>query len=236
MGMTDEDVDLFYSCTLCQSYAPNHVCVVTPERLGLCGAYTWLDCAASHEMDPHGPNQPIKKGEVLDPILGQWKGVNEFVRQASRGNVERVSMYSILQDPQTSCGCFECIVAVLPEANGVMIVNREYVGETPIGMTFSTMAGQIGGGVQMPGFLGIGKLYITSKKFISAEGGIKRVVWMPKELLEEIRPRLAQRLAEMGEPDFLDKIATEEDARTLDELLAHLERVKHPALEMEALL
>jgi acetyl-CoA synthase len=236
MGMTDEDVDLFYSCTLCQSYAPNHVCVVTPERLGLCGAYTWLDCAASHEMDPHGPNQPIKKGEVLDPILGQWKGVNEFVRQASRGNVERVSMYSILQDPQTSCGCFECIVAVLPEANGVMIVNREYVGETPIGMTFSTMAGQIGGGVQMPGFLGIGKLYITSKKFISAEGGIKRVVWMPKELLEEIRPRLAQRLAEMGEPDFLDKIATEEDARTLDELLAYLERVKHPALEMEALL
>jgi acetyl-CoA synthase len=150
--------------------------------------------------------------------------------------VERVSMYSILQDPQTSCGCFECIVAVLPEANGVMIVNREYVGETPIGMTFSTMAGQIGGGVQMPGFLGIGKLYITRKKFISAEGGIKRVVWMPKELLEEIRPRLAQRLAEMGEPDFLDKIATEEDARTLDELLAHLERVKHPALEMEALL
>jgi len=163
MGMTDEDVDLFYSCTLCQSYAPNHVCVVTPERLGLCGAYTWLDCAASHEMDPHGPNQPIKKGEVLDPILGQWKGVNEFVRQASRGNVERVSMYSILQDPQTSCGCFECIVAVLPEANGVMIVNREYVGETPIGMTFSTMAGQIGGGVQMPGFLGIGKLYIPAK-------------------------------------------------------------------------
>ncbi|MGB9757689.1 MAG: acetyl-CoA decarbonylase/synthase complex subunit alpha/beta [Candidatus Bipolaricaulaceae bacterium] len=235
MGMTDEDVDVFYSCTLCQSYAPNHVCVVTPERLGLCGAYTWLDCAASHEMDPHGPNQPIKKGEVLDPVLGQWQGVNEFVKQASRGNVERVSMYSILQDPQTSCGCFECIVAVLPEANGVMIVNREYLGETPIGMTFSTMAGQIGGGVQMPGFLGIGKLYITSKKFISAEGGIKRLVWMPKELLEEIRPRLEARLAEIGEPELIEKIATEEQAKTIDELLAHLERTKHPALEMEPL-
>lgn len=171
LGMTDEDVDLFYSCTLCQSYAPNHVCVVAPERLGLCGAYSWLDCAASHEIDPHGPNQPIKKGETLDPILGQWHGVNEFVQKASRGNVERISMYSILQDPQTSCGCFECIVAIVPEANGVMIVNREYLGETPIGMTFSTLAGQIGGGVQMPGFLGGGKLDITSKKFISAEGG-----------------------------------------------------------------
>lgn len=173
LGMTDEDVDLFYSCTLCQSYAPNHVCVVAPERLGLCGAYSWLDCAASHEIDPHGPNQPIKKGETLDPILGQWHGVNEFVQKASRGNVERISMYSILQDPQTSCGCFECIVAIVPEANGVMIVNREYLGETPIGMTFSTLAGQIGGGVQMPGFLGGGKLYITRKKFISAEGGDK---------------------------------------------------------------
>lgn len=236
MGMTDEDVDTFYSCTLCQSYAPNHVCVVAPERLGLCGAYTWLDCAASHEIDPHGPNQPIKKGEVLDPVLGQWRGVNEFVKKASRGNVERVSMYSILQDPQTSCGCFECIVAVLPEANGVMIVNREYLGETPIGMTFSTMAGQIGGGVQMPGFLGIGKLYITSKKFISAEGGIKRVVWMPKELLEEVRERLEKRLAEIGEPDLINKIATEEDAKNLEELLAFLESVKHPALSMEALI
>lgn len=236
MGMTDEDVDLFYSCTLCQSYAPNHVCVVAPERLGLCGAYTWLDCAASHEIDPHGPNQPINKGETLDLILGQWHGVNEFVKRTSRGNVERISMYSILQDPQTSCGCFECIVAIVPEANGVMIVNREYLGETPMGMTFSTLAGQIGGGVQMPGFLGVGKLYITSKKFISAEGGIKRVVWMPKELREEIRPRLEARLAEIGAPDLLEKIATDEEAKTLDELLAFLEKVGHPALSMEPLL
>jgi acetyl-CoA synthase len=235
-GLQDEDVDTFYSCVLCQSYAPNHVCVVTPERLGLCGAYTWLDCAASHEMDPHGPNQPIKKGETIDPVLGQWRGVNEYVKRASNGNLERVSMYSIMQDPQTSCGCFECIVAVLPETNGVMIVNREYLGDTPIGMPFSTMAGQIGGGVQTPGFLGIGKLYITSAKFISAEGGIKRVVWMPKELLEEIRPRLEKLLEEVGVPDLIEKIATEDDAVEIDKLLEHLERVKHPVLEMEPII
>jgi acetyl-CoA synthase len=235
-GLKDEDVELFYSCILCQSYAPTHVCVVTPQRLGLCGAYTWLDCAASFEMDPHGPNQPIKKGDTIDPVLGQWRGVNEYVKRASDGNLEKVSMYSIMQDPQTSCGCFECIVAVLPEANGVMIVNREYTGDTPIGMPFSTMAGQIGGGVQTPGFLGIGKLYITSEKFISAEGGIRRVVWMPKELKEEIADRLKARLEEIGAPELLEKIATEEEAVESEKLLEFLQKVNHPALEMEPLI
>jgi acetyl-CoA synthase len=236
MGLKDEDVDTFYSCILCQSYAPNHVCIVTPQRLGLCGAYTWLDCGASYEMDSHGPNQPVKKGETLDPVHGIFAGVNEYIARASNGNLERVSMYSIMTDPQTSCGCFEVIAAVLPETNGVMLVNREYLGMTPIGMTFSTMAGEIGGGVQTPGFLGIGKLYITSEKFISAEGGIKRVVWMPKELKEEIRERLEKRLQEIGESDLIDKIATEDDATTSEELLEFLQKVGHPVLEMEPIM
>ncbi len=235
MGMQDEDVDTFYSCILCQSYAPDHVCIVTPQRLGLCGAYTWLDCGASYEMDSHGPNQPIKKGDVLDEVNGIFSGVNEYVARASNGNLERVSMYSIMNDPQTSCGCFEVIAAVLPETNGVMLVNREYQGDTPIGMGFSTMAGQIGGGLQMPGFLGIGKLYISSEKFISAEGGLRRVVWMPKALKEELQERLAARLEEMGEHDLLDRIATEEDATTSEELLEFLQKKGHPALELEAL-
>lgn len=235
-GMKDEDVDQFYSCILCQSYAPNHVCIVTPQRLGLCGAYTWLDCGASYEMDPHGPNKPITKGICLEPVLGEWQGVNEYVRGASNGNLEKVSMYSIMTDPQTSCGCFECLVAVLPETNGIMVASREYQGVTPIGMTFSTMAGEVGGGVQTPGFLGVGKLYLTSGKFISAEGGIKRLVWMPSELKEEIRDRLEKRLTEIGMPELFDKIATEKDATTTEELMAFLQRVGHPALEMEAII
>ncbi len=236
MGMTDEDEDTFYSCILCQSYAPDHVCVVTPERLGLCGAYTWLDCAASFEMNQHGPNQPIAKGETLDAVKGQWKGVNEYLETASNGNLECFNAYSMMEDPMTSCGCFECITAILPETNGVMIVNREYEGMTPVGMTFSTMAGQIGGGIQTPGFIGMGKLYISSKKYISAEGGLERVVWMPAALKEEIRERLAKRMEEIGKPDLLDKIATEEDATSSEELLAFLEKVGHPVLVMEAML
>jgi acetyl-CoA synthase len=235
-GMTDEDVDTYYSCILCQSYAPDHVCIVTPQRLGLCGAYTWLDCKASHQLNPHGPNEPVKKGKCLDPVKGQWEGVNEYLKVKSHGNLERFSAYSMIEDPMTSCGCFECIVAILPETNGVMIVNREFMEMTPIGMTFSTMAGQVGGGIQTPGIIGIGKIYITSEKFISADGGIKRMVWMPGELKEEIKERLEKRLEDIGESDFMEKIATEKDAVTSEELLEFLKKKNHPALSMEPMI
>jgi acetyl-CoA synthase len=209
---------------------------VTPERLGLCGAYSWIDCKASYQINKHGPNEPVKKGACLDPVKGQWENINAYIAVKSNGNLQRFNAYSILEDPMTSCGCFECIVAVVPEANGVMIVDREHQGMTPIGMKFSTLAGQIGGGVQMPGFTGIGKLYITSNKFISAEGGIERVVWMSKILKDEILERLTERLKKIGKEDFLDKIATEENAETVEQLVSYLQKVKHPALTMPALL
>jgi len=212
------------------------VCIVTPERLGLCGAYTWLDCKASHQLNPHGPNEPLKKGKILDPVKGQWEGVNEYLKIKSNGNLERFNAYSMLEDPMTSCGCFECIVAIIPEANGVMIVNREFTGMTPVGMTFSTMAGQVGGGIQTPGFIGIGKVYITSKKFISADGGMKRIVWMPAELKEEIKQRLQKRCEEIKESDFMEKIVTEKDATNSEELLEVLQKNNHPALSMEPMM
>ncbi len=235
-GMTDEDVDEFYSCTLCQSYAPNHVCIVTPQRLGLCGAYTWLDCKASYQINEHGPNEPVKKGETLDPVKGQWKNINDYIEVKSNGNLKKFNAYSIMEEPMTSCGCFECIAAVVPEANGIMIVDRDFTGMTPIGMTFSTLAGQVGGGQQIPGFTGIGKLYVSSPKFISAEGGQRRIVWMTKQLKEEVAERLKATLEKAGCPELFDKIATEENAEDPEKLVEYLTGVEHPALTMEALL
>jgi acetyl-CoA synthase len=235
-GMSDESVDTFYSCTLCQSFAPNHVCIITPERLGLCGAYNWLDGQAAFEINPTGPNQPVVKARCLDEKTGEFEGVNKAVYEKTNRSVQRFSAYSLMQNPMTSCGCFECIVAVVPEANGVMVVNREYPGQTPIGMPFSTLAGSVGGGLQTPGFLGVGRLYLVSRKFISAEGGLPRLVWMPKELKETLRDRLAKRSSEMNLDRFVDKIADETVATTSEELLAHLSKVDHPALKMPALL
>lgn len=235
-NLTDETVDLFYSCSLCQSFAPNHICAISPERPGLCGAYNWLDCKAAFEISPTGPNQPIKKGETIDEKLGIWKGVNEFVYRSSHQKLESFSAYSMMVDPMTSCGCFEVIVTILPTTNGIMAVNREYSEMTPSGMKFSTIAGMVGGGIQTPGFIGISKFFIGSKKFIKADGGLKRLVWMPKQLKEEIRDLLEERASELGLSDFIDKIATEENATTEEEVLEWITSTNHPVLEMEPIM
>jgi len=234
-GMKDEDVDVFYSCTLCQTFAPNHVCVVSPERLGLCGAYSWLDCKAAFQISPSGCNQPIQKGKVISAEMGEWENVTKFVYETSNRTVEHYCQYSLMTNPMTSCGCFECIVAIVPEANGVLVVNREYGGMTPIGMPFSTLAGSVGGGTQTPGFLGIGRRYLLSEKFISYEGGLPRIVWMPGELKEEMLEELKTRAAELGMPDFVDKIADETVTVDSAGLLEFLQKAEHPALTMPSL-
>ena len=234
-GMVDEDIDTFYSCTLCQSFAPNHVCVVSPERPGLCGAYSWLDCRAAYEISPAGANQPLPKGKCIEPTIGQWEKINAFVLKTSGGNVERMSQYSMITDPMTSCGCFECVAAVLPSTGGIMVVNREYAEMTPCGMKFSTLAGTVGGGNQTPGFIGHSKHYINSKKFIAAEGGIRRIVWMPTMLKEEIKDTFIKRAdeLELGGEEFLTKIADETTATTEEEVLEFITKASHPVTALE---
>ncbi|MEF2838274.1 MAG: acetyl-CoA decarbonylase/synthase complex subunit alpha/beta, partial [Oscillospiraceae bacterium] len=172
-SLTDESVDRYYTCILCQSFAPAHVCVVTPERLGLCGAVSWLDAKATNELDPNGPCQPIFKEGCTDERTGRYQSVDKAVFDATHGAIETVTLYSILEDPMTSCGCFECICGIEPMSNGVIIVNREFGGMTPAGMTFGELASCTGGGVQTPGYMGHGRHFIASKKFCSAEGGIE---------------------------------------------------------------
>ena len=235
-GMTDETTDIYYSCTLCQSFAPSHVCVISPERTGLCGSYNWMDCKAAYEISPTGPNQPVPKGEAINAELGQWKGVNEFVLKTSRGKIDHYNFYSIINDPMTACGCMECIAAILPLSNGIMSVNREYPGMTPCGMKFTTLAGTIGGGISTPGFVGHSKYNIGQRKYISAEGGIKRIVWMPKMLKEEIGDRFTARAKEIGIPNLLDMVADETIGSTEEEILPFLKEKGHPALTMDPIM
>jgi acetyl-CoA synthase len=235
-GLTDEAVDVYYTCSLCQSFAPDHICIVTPERLGLCGAINWLDAKASREIAPTGPNQPIRKGEAIDEVKGEWKGVNQAVYELSHGKLERFNAYTMMENPMTSCGCFEVIVAMTADTQGVILVNREFPGMTPVGMKFSTLAGSIGGGKQTPGFIGVGRKYILSKKFISADGGFLRIAWMPKELKAQMLDALKKRSAELGEPDFVDKIADETITDTAEGLMEWMVKVDHPALKMPPLL
>ena len=236
-NLTDETVDVYYSCILCQAFSPSHVCVVTPERLGLCGAVSWLDAKATNELDPNGPCQIITKERPIDENLGSYEDVDEAVQKFSQGALEHVTLYSIMQDPMTSCGCFECICGIEPFSNGVVIANREYAGMTPLGMKFSEMASMTGGGVQTPGFMGHGKHFISSKKFMKAEGGIERIVWMPKELKETVAERLNKTAKELyGIDNFTDMIGDETNTTDPEELVAFLTEHNHPALSMDPMM
>ena len=234
-SMTDESVPVYYTCIMCQAFSPSHVCIVTPERLGLCGAVSWLDAKATNELDPQGPCQIVPKDRCIDENLGRYEDVDEAVFKYSHGALEHVTLYSLFQDPMTSCGCFECICGVEPVTMGVVITCREHAGMTPLGMTFSEMASMTGGGVQTPGFMGHGKQFISSKKFLKAEGGLGRIVWMPKELKDQVRERLDAAAKELYDVDnFTDMIADEtictEDP---EQLMNYLSEVGHPVLSME---
>ena len=236
-SLTDESVDRYYTCILCQSFAPAHCCVVTPERLGLCGAVSWLDAKATNELDPNGPCQPIFKEGCTDERTGRYETVDKAVFDSTHGAVEHVTLYSILEDPMTSCGCFECICGIEPMSNGVIIVNREYSGMTPAGMTFGELASCTGGGVQTPGYMGHGRHFIASKKFCSAEGGIERIVWMPKELKDDVGERLNKTAKELyGIENFVDMVADETITTDCEELYNWLTEKNHPVLGLEPLM
>ena len=234
-SMTDESVPVYYTCIMCQAFSPSHVCIVTPERLGLCGAVSWLDAKATNELDPTGPCQVVPKERCIDEKLGRYEDVDEAIAKYSHGALEHVTLYSLFQDPMTSCGCFECICGVEPCSMGVVITCREHAGVTPLGMSFSEMASMTGGGVQTPGFMGHGKQFISSKKFIAAEGGPGRIVWLPKELKEQVRDRLNATALEMyGVENFTDMIADETICTDdPEQLLTYLSEVGHPVLGME---
>ncbi|MFP4169726.1 MAG: acetyl-CoA decarbonylase/synthase complex subunit alpha/beta [Methanomassiliicoccales archaeon] len=235
-GLTDESVEIFYTCTLCQSFAPDHVCIVTPQRLGLCGAINWMDAKASYEIDPTGPNQPVQKGECIDPEKGRYKGVDEAVYEYSHHKINGFNLYTMMDDPMTSCGCFECIVGMTPDGQGVAVVNREYPGMTPLGMKFSTLAGSVGGGKVTPGFMGVGRKFLVSEKFIPYDGGFHRIVWMPKELKEALADDLQKRAEKLGTPDFAEKIADETVCEDAEGLMEWMAKVDHPAMKMPSLL
>ncbi len=221
-GLSDEDVDVFYGCALCQSFAPTHVCVVTPQRYANCGAISWFDGRAAARIDPKGPIFPIEKGECLDPEAGEYTGVNESAQKRSMGEVDRIQLYSGFGYPHTSCGCFEAIAFYIPEVEGYGIVHRGFRDLAVNGLPFSTMADSTAGGRQIDGFHGISIEYMRSQKFLQADGGYEAVVWIP----EEIKERLKEYIPE----SVFGAIATEKDATSIDELKAFLTGKSHPVV------
>jgi acetyl-CoA decarbonylase/synthase complex subunit beta len=224
-GLKEEDVEEFYSCALCQSFAPTHICAITPERIANCGAINWFDGKAAYKLDPEGPIQEVKKGECVDPIRGEYTGANQLAAEKSMGAYTRVYLHSAFEYPHTSCGCFQAIWFYIPEVDAFGLVHRDFVGDSVVGVRFSTMAADTSGGRQVEGFLGLALEYLRSPKFLQADGGLRRLVWAPKEIKERYKDAIPA--------DVYDKIATEDDAKNVDELIAFLDKVGHPWVKGE---
>jgi acetyl-CoA decarbonylase/synthase complex subunit beta len=222
-GMKDEEVDKFYGCSLCQSFAPTHVCVITPQRFSNCGAISWFDARASSRIDPKGPLFEIEKGELIDPVKGEYTGANAAVKKKSLGAVFRVYLYTAFSYPHTSCGCFEGIAFYIPEVDGLGVVHRGFRENTVNGLPFSTMADSTAGGRQVDGFHGISIEYMRSPKFLQADGGWNRIVWIPSDIKERVKEFIPKEL--------FDKITTEKDVKTIDELKEFLKTHEHPIVK-----
>jgi len=219
-GMSDDEVDVFYGCSLCQSFAPTHLCVITPQRYANCGAISWFDGRASAKVDPKGPVFEIPTGDLIDGVTGEYAGVNQVIKEKSLGEIERVQLYTAFGYPHTSCGCFEGCLFYIPEMDGYGVVHRNFKGETVNGLNFVTISDLTAGGRQVDGFHGLSIEYMRSPKFMQADGGWDRVVWIPVDIKERIKSFMP--------PEIVDKVATEEDVSDLDELKAFLQEQEHP--------
>lgn len=221
-GMSDDEVDVFYGCSLCQSFAPTHLCVITPQRYANCGAISWFDGRASAKVDPKGPVFEIPAGDLIDGVKGEYAGVNQVIKEKSLGEIERVQLYTAFGYPHTSCGCFEGCLFYIPEMDGYGVVHRNFKGETVNGLSFVTISDLTAGGRQVDGFHGLSIEYMRSPKFMQADGGWNRVVWIPMDIKERIKSFMP--------PEIVDKVATEEDVSDLDELKAFLQEQEHPII------
>jgi acetyl-CoA decarbonylase/synthase complex subunit beta len=224
-GLREADVEEFYSCALCQSFAPTHICCITPERIANCGAINWFDGKAAYRMDPEGPIQAVPKGDIIDPVRGEYRGADKLALEKSMGTYDRVFLHSAFGYPHTSCGCFQAICFYIPEVDAFGIVHRDFEGDTVIGSPFTALAGDTSGGRQVEGFLGIALEYLRSPSFLKADGGWYRIVWMPRAIQEMYRDACPM--------DLQNKIASENDVTNVEELVAFLDRAGHPWVKGE---
>jgi acetyl-CoA decarbonylase/synthase complex subunit beta len=222
-GMKDEDVEEFYGCNLCQSFAPTHSCVITPQRYANCGAISWFDGKAAARVDPKGSIFKMLKGECVDPIKGEYTGANESLKKNTMGTIKRVQLYTAFGYPHTSCGCFEATAFFIPEVDGLGIVHRGFKETAVNGLTFSALADSTAGGRQVDGFHGISFEYMRSPKFLQADGGWNRIVWMPESAKERVKQFIPAEL--------VDKIATENNVSNIEQLATFLREKNHPVVE-----
>lgn len=235
VGLTDQNVDSFYTCAICQSYAPGHICIISPERPSVCGSVTWTDAKVGSEVNPGGPQRPFPKGILLDAEKGEWSGADEIVSKTSMGSIRKVCMHSVADSPMTTCSCMEVAVVLSADRRSIILLDRSDSGRNPSGYSFADVSAIVGRGGQHPGFMGIGKHYILSSGFLKGDGGLERVSWMSSRLKSVLGERLRKAFNVAGGADLYRKIADETVAEDAGSLERWLSEKKHPTIFMEPL-
>jgi acetyl-CoA decarbonylase/synthase complex subunit beta len=199
--VNEETMAEFYSCVGCQPFARGHTCIATPERQPQCGR-DWRLMLVGAYLNPEDVPDPLSrrrgrispnafgvlpKGEALDPLRGEWCGVNEGVHRESDGKIKRVQLHSITGGhPPSSCGCFGYLAFYMPEVDGIGIMRRGFMGKAPNGLMWDHLA-NMAGGKQQPGICGVSLDYLRSPKFLQGDGGYARVVWMDRKTYSELK-------------------------------------------------
>lgn len=200
-----------YACTLCKTIAPCGRCIVTAEKPGACERITQHDAKLISEEIDH---EVVKKLNKADD-----------------------SIYSIQTGRQTNFGGFSCLSAVIPKAKGVIVLDDKYAGRTPLGLNYCALAALTDGCFPAPGCMGHAKDFLTSEKYLEPEGGLIRVVWMPKALKESLRVKIDETAYTLYHiARFSDMICDETVTTESEALIDFLVEKNHPVVNMKELI
>ena len=204
-GVSEEEVESFAVCVGCSPFAPDHVCVLTPERPPQCnrsfqqikaGAlYGYDDMSSIHHRVLHAEVNSFgmaPKGEAIDAIAGEWSGINQAAARLTGGRTKRIQLHSLEEAPTTGCGCFQLVLFQMEEGIGAM--QRGFKGKAPDGRTWEDLHYALAG-KQTPGIAGAAPGYLHSAKFLAAHGGWKSVVWVSTKIAESMGEKLPEGVA-----------------------------------------
>lgn len=197
---SDDTVQYFHYCLECQPFARDHVCIVTPDRPPMCGKdrlqvkSAALFGASRHpwkrrDLEDQDIRGSIEVGAGTDPEYGEYTSVNKAVEKLSPSHIKRVQLHGLREFPHTNCGCFQYLVFWLQSLNGFGIIERNYQGEAPEGLTWNILA-NAAGGKQTPGVVGVSRSYLLSKRFMQGEGGLDSLRWVSPKAFEAIKDRI----------------------------------------------
>ena len=223
---SEETEPFFYACTRCHSFALEHSCTITPDRPPQCGSRTWSHVktrAVLSDFDSSNLGMiqsgsdlqaVVEKGDRLDASKGEYTGVNASTELLTEGRTKRVFLHSIFEHPHTACSCFQGVAFYIKEVDGIGLMDRAFKAVAPDGRNWEDLA-NAAAGKQSSGYAAFGKDYLRSPKFLQADGGWNRIVWMPCELKEQFAPDK-------------DWITTEVNVKNIQELTEFLNTNKKP--------